>query len=104
MIITQEYFDDVNAAVNSLKGFTDDLAKDPVFGNAFNELVKGEIRNGESILVRAEDKIPVMALADLVRCYHWLKRGADTLYKPEGLAILLYIFHLRSSADIRVFQ
>lgn len=91
MKITQEYFDDVHAAVNNLRNFTNELAKDPEFGKVFNEVVKGGIRNGDRMIVEAEEKIPLMAMADLIRCYYWIKRGVDTLYKPEGLGILLYV-------------
>lgn len=42
MNITQEYFDDVLASVNNLRGFTDSLASDPEYGRVFNELVMGE--------------------------------------------------------------
>lgn len=91
MKITQEYFDDVHAAVNNLRNFTNELAKNPEFCSVFNDLVKGTVRNGDQVLVTGEDKLPVMALADLVRCYHWIRRGADTLYKAEGLGILLYV-------------
>lgn len=91
MNITQEYFDDVLAAVNNLRGFTDSLASDPEYGRVFNELVMGGIRSGDRIIEQAQEKIPILALADVVRCYNWLRREKNSLYGPEGLGIILYV-------------
>ena len=91
MNITQEYFDDVLAAVNNLRDFTDSLASDPEFGRVFNEFILGGIRRGDRLLDEAREKIPIMALADVLRCYNWLRREKNSLYGPEGLGIILYV-------------
>ena len=90
MVITEEYYNDVLAAVDKLRDFTNGLANDSGFCRVFDELIKGVIRNGDQILVEAKDRIPIMAFADVVRCYNWIKHGVGHVNRPEGLGLLLY--------------
>lgn len=89
MNITREYFDDVLAAVDKLRGFTNSLAQDPEFCKVFDDVVKGSVNNGGVKLVTAEEKIPFIALADIVRVCSWL-RITELIHQPEGLGLVLY--------------
>ena len=89
MNITREYFDDVLTAVDKLRDFTNSLAKDPEFCKVFDDVIKGSVNNGGVKLVTAVDKIPFIALADVVRVCTWL-RITEFINRPEGLGLVLY--------------
>ena len=98
MNITTVYFNDVLSAVDKLRDFTNNLAQDPEFCKVFNEVIKGSVNNGGTQLVEAKDKIPFIALADVVRVCSWL-RITDHINRPEGLGLVLYSTRLYGYDD-----
>ena len=90
-MISEQYFNDVTAAVERLYEFRLRLGRDKGYCKVFNSLVQGYTRVGDKLVEDPAERIRMHAMQDAYYCYSGLGHKID-LDDPGGLGMLIYGF------------